>query len=36
MNEEDELSISINEAKNRYFESMYNRKLYQKAKEIFD
>ena len=28
--------MSVNDAKNRYFESMLNRKLYQNAKEVFE
>jgi hypothetical protein len=31
-----ELSSGVNEAKNKYFESMLNRKLYQSAKEVFE
>ena len=35
-NEEYELSGGVNDAKNKYFESMLNRKLYQSAKEVFE
>lgn len=31
-----ELSSGVNEAKNKYFESMLNRRLYQSAKEVFE
>ena len=32
----DEVEVSVNDAKNKYFESMLNRKLYQNAKEVFE
>jgi hypothetical protein len=28
--------MGVNDAKNKYFESMLNRKLYQAAKEVFE
>jgi hypothetical protein len=34
--EEYESSMGVNDAKNKYFESMLNRKLYQAAKEVFE
>ena len=35
-NEDYELAAGVNEAKNQFFESLLNRKLYANAKDIFE